>query len=148
MIEAFTTGSPHTNSIVITAEIESGFVVKDDLVPCRCSPVSSCAAPLQMEASMGGCQGNTRNGRRDHKCPSVRHLRIVGEDTDAPSEGTTCAWMAVDEAVGCTCAFLTIWWSSRRLVCRGRPELGFRVNDISRIHWSQHFLSTQSEWPN
>ncbi|GFW20410.1 hypothetical protein TNCV_4546771 [Trichonephila clavipes] len=56
-IEAFTTGSPHTNTIVITAEIESRFVAKDDLVPFRCSPVSSCAAPLQTEASMGGRQG-------------------------------------------------------------------------------------------
>jgi len=56
-IEAFTTGSPHTNTIVITAEIESGFVAKDDLVPFRCSPVSSCAAKLQTEASMGGRQG-------------------------------------------------------------------------------------------
>ncbi|GFY11114.1 hypothetical protein TNCV_4471001 [Trichonephila clavipes] len=42
--EAFTTGSPHTNMIVITAEIESGFVTKDELVPFRCSPVSSCVA--------------------------------------------------------------------------------------------------------
>ncbi|GFV41530.1 hypothetical protein TNCV_3626821 [Trichonephila clavipes] len=33
------------------------FVAKDDLVPFSCNPVSSCAAPLQTEASMGGCQG-------------------------------------------------------------------------------------------
>ncbi|GFV59719.1 hypothetical protein TNCV_1907901 [Trichonephila clavipes] len=56
-IEAFRTGSPHTNTIVITSEIESGFVAKDDLVPFRCSLVSLCVAPLQTEASMGGCQG-------------------------------------------------------------------------------------------
>ncbi|GFV39994.1 uncharacterized protein TNCV_4412251 [Trichonephila clavipes] len=31
--------------IVITAEIESGFVTKGDLVPFRCSPISSCVAP-------------------------------------------------------------------------------------------------------
>ncbi|GFW54325.1 uncharacterized protein TNCV_3702861 [Trichonephila clavipes] len=37
------TGFPHTNTIVITAAIESGFVAKDDLVPFRCSPISSCA---------------------------------------------------------------------------------------------------------
>ncbi|GFS76230.1 hypothetical protein TNCV_4667781 [Trichonephila clavipes] len=30
-----TTGFPHTNTVVITAEIESGFVAKDDLVPFR-----------------------------------------------------------------------------------------------------------------
>ncbi|GFW03476.1 uncharacterized protein TNCV_3019881 [Trichonephila clavipes] len=53
--------------------------------------------------------------------------------------------MAADEAVGCTRAFLTIWWSSRQLVCQGVPEPGLRVNDISRIHWSQHLLTTQSE---
>ncbi|GFU59669.1 uncharacterized protein TNCV_3186371 [Trichonephila clavipes] len=45
-------------------------------------------------------------------------------------------------------AFLTMWQSSRRLVCRGRPEPGLRVNDISRIRWSQHLLTTQSERPN
>ncbi|GFS63373.1 hypothetical protein TNCV_2308971 [Trichonephila clavipes] len=56
-IEAFTTGSPHTNTIVITAEIESGFFAKDYLVPFSCSPTSSCMTPLQMEALMGGCQG-------------------------------------------------------------------------------------------
>ncbi|GFX00046.1 uncharacterized protein TNCV_3080421 [Trichonephila clavipes] len=37
-IEAFTDGSPHTKTIVIIAEIESGFVSKDNLVPFRCSP--------------------------------------------------------------------------------------------------------------
>ncbi|GFV83259.1 hypothetical protein TNCV_1899851 [Trichonephila clavipes] len=49
--------SPHTNTIVITVDIESGFVAKDKLVPFHCSPVSSYTAPLQTEASMGGCQG-------------------------------------------------------------------------------------------
>ncbi|GFX70203.1 uncharacterized protein TNCV_4616411 [Trichonephila clavipes] len=41
-----------------------------------------------------------------------------------------------------------MWRSSQRLVCRGRPEPGLRVNDISRIHWSQHLLTTLSEWHN
>ncbi|GFW24361.1 uncharacterized protein TNCV_606071 [Trichonephila clavipes] len=45
-----------TNTIVITAEIESGFVAKYDLVPFRCRPVSSCTVPLQTEVSMGGHQ--------------------------------------------------------------------------------------------
>ncbi|GFX48737.1 uncharacterized protein TNCV_408441 [Trichonephila clavipes] len=49
------------------------------------------------------------------------------------------------EAVGYTRAFLTMWWSSRRLVCRGTPGPGLRVNDISRIDWSQHLFTTQSE---
>ncbi|GFV27545.1 uncharacterized protein TNCV_2596411 [Trichonephila clavipes] len=45
-------------------------------------------------------------------------------------------------------AFITMWWSPRRLVCRGHPAPGLRVNDISRIYWSQHLLTTQSERPN
>ncbi|GFW75449.1 uncharacterized protein TNCV_4426331 [Trichonephila clavipes] len=95
-----------TNTIVITAEIESGFVAKEDLVPFRCSPVSSC----------------------------TRRLRMVRENTGAPSEGATCAWMAADEAVGCARAFRMILRSSRRLVCQGHPEPGLRINDISQIH--------------
>ncbi|GFU75152.1 uncharacterized protein TNCV_2055951 [Trichonephila clavipes] len=103
-----------------------------------------------MEASMGGgsIKASTRNGRRDPKCPSARRLRMIQEETGAPNENATCAWMPTDEAVGCTRAFLTMWRSSRRLVCRQRPEPGLRVNNISRIHWSQHLLTTQSEWPN
>ncbi|GFX69660.1 uncharacterized protein TNCV_1770291 [Trichonephila clavipes] len=53
--------------------------------------------------------------------------------------------IATDEAVGCMCAFLTMWWSSQRLVCRERPDPGLRVNDIARILWSQQLLTTQSE---
>ncbi|GFU70267.1 uncharacterized protein TNCV_904091 [Trichonephila clavipes] len=63
-----------------------------------------------------GVKGITRNGRHDPKCPSPRHLRLIREDTGVPSEGATCAWMAADEAVGCTCLFLTMCRSSRRLV--------------------------------
>ncbi|GFW42867.1 uncharacterized protein TNCV_734001, partial [Trichonephila clavipes] len=59
---------------------------------------------------------------------------MVREDTGAPNEGSTCAWRAADEAVGCSRAFLMMWWSSGQLVCRGCPELDLRVNDISRIH--------------
>ncbi|GFW59670.1 uncharacterized protein TNCV_2756781 [Trichonephila clavipes] len=90
-----------------------------------------------------GVKDSTCNGRHDPKCPSARRLRMVLEDIGAPSE---CAsvWMAVDEAVDCTRAFLTMLRSSRQLVCRGHPEPGLRVNDISRIHWSQHLLTTQS----
>ncbi|GFV52804.1 uncharacterized protein TNCV_2874751 [Trichonephila clavipes] len=93
-------------------------------------------------------KGSTRNERCDLKCPSARRLRMVRDDTEAPNEGATCAWIAADEAVGCRRAFLTMWRSSRRLVCRGRPEPGLYVNDIPRIHWSQHLLTTQSERPN
>ncbi|GFX13482.1 uncharacterized protein TNCV_2192361 [Trichonephila clavipes] len=121
-------------------KIESGFVAKDDQVPFRCSPVSSCAASLETEAAMGG-----RHGRRDLKCPSARRLHMVREDTDAPSEGATCAWMAADEAVGCTLAFLKMWWPSRRLVCRRRPKAGLRVNDISRIYCGPNTSSQHNQ---
>ncbi|GFT25605.1 hypothetical protein TNCV_1965251 [Trichonephila clavipes] len=39
------------------------------------------------------------------------HLRMAQEDTGAPNEGATCAWMAADEAVGCTSAFHMMWRS-------------------------------------
>ncbi|GFU71765.1 uncharacterized protein TNCV_130691 [Trichonephila clavipes] len=51
---------------------------------------------------------------------------MVREDTGAPNEGAICAWMAADEAVVCTRAFLMMWRSSRRLVCRGHPEPGLQ----------------------
>ncbi|GFU86586.1 uncharacterized protein TNCV_4480221 [Trichonephila clavipes] len=79
-------------------------------------------------------KGSTRSGYRDPKCPSARRLRMVREDTGASSEGATCAWMAANEAVGCTRGFITMWWPSRRLVRRVRPEPGLSVNDIFRIH--------------
>ncbi|GFV09780.1 uncharacterized protein TNCV_2598351 [Trichonephila clavipes] len=85
-----------------------------------------------------GVKGSSRNGRHFPTYPSTRHFRMVREDTGSPSEDTICAWMAADEAVGCTRAFITMRWSSLRLVCRGRPEPGLRVTDISRIHWAQH----------
>ncbi|GFV31406.1 uncharacterized protein TNCV_3932301 [Trichonephila clavipes] len=56
-------------------------------------------------------KGSTRNGRRDPKCPLARCLCMIRENTG--SEGSTCAWMAADEAVGWTRAFLTMWRSSR-----------------------------------
>ncbi|GFU28812.1 uncharacterized protein TNCV_469611 [Trichonephila clavipes] len=61
----------------------------------------------------GGVKISTRNGHHDPKCPSARHLRMVREDTGTLSEGATYAWMAADEAVDFTRAFLTMWRSSR-----------------------------------
>ncbi|GFW31004.1 uncharacterized protein TNCV_2941041 [Trichonephila clavipes] len=82
-----------------------------------------------------GFKGSTRNGCHEPKCPLTRRLRMFRVDTGTFKEGATCAWMAAtDKAVYCTRAFLTMWLSSRRLVCRGRPEPGLRVNDIFQIH--------------
>ncbi|GFT84964.1 uncharacterized protein TNCV_2507721 [Trichonephila clavipes] len=83
-----------------------------------------------------GVKGSTRNGRRDPKCPTAKRLRMVRKDTGVPNEGASCVWMAAYETVGCTRAFRTMWRSSRRLACQGFHEPGLRVNDISRIHWS------------
>ncbi|GFW70919.1 uncharacterized protein TNCV_190101 [Trichonephila clavipes] len=55
-----------------------------------------------------GVKGSTDNGCRDPKCPSPRHLRMVQENTGASSEGATCAWVVIDEAVDCPCAFITM----------------------------------------
>ncbi|GFV89185.1 uncharacterized protein TNCV_4913841 [Trichonephila clavipes] len=94
-----------------------------------------------------GVKGSSRNGHRDPKCLSARCLRMVREDTGGTDEGANGAWMAATETVVCTSAFFTMWGSSGRLVCLGHPEPGLRVNDISRIHWSQHLLTTQSGGP-
>ncbi|GFT76827.1 uncharacterized protein TNCV_1419541 [Trichonephila clavipes] len=75
-------------------------------------------------------KGSTRKGRSGPKCSSARRLRMIQENTGTPNEGATCSWMVADVAVGCTRAFLTMWWSSRRLICRGRPEPGLRVNNM------------------
>ncbi|GFW31640.1 uncharacterized protein TNCV_4683131 [Trichonephila clavipes] len=64
-----------------------------------------------------GVKGSTRNERHNPRCPSARCLRMFREDTEARIEGATCAWMEADEAVACSCAFLTMWRFSRRLVC-------------------------------
>ncbi|GFV94900.1 uncharacterized protein TNCV_1028981 [Trichonephila clavipes] len=80
-----------------------------------------------------------------HVCVVPRINSRVREDIGAPSEGATFAWMMADEEVGRTRVCLMMWWSSRRLVCRGHPEPGLHVNDISRIHWSQHILKTISD---
>ncbi|GFY23129.1 uncharacterized protein TNCV_3763691 [Trichonephila clavipes] len=71
-----------------------------------------------------GVKGSTRNGCRDPKCPSTRHLRMVREDTETPNEGTTSVGIAADEAVGCTRAFLTMGWSSRRLAIQECTSFG------------------------
>ncbi|GFT21456.1 uncharacterized protein TNCV_2307141 [Trichonephila clavipes] len=57
-------------------------------------------------------KGSARNGRRHPKCLSARCLRMVKEDTEDPSEGASYVWMAADEAVFCTRAFLMMWRSS------------------------------------
>ncbi|GFW08566.1 uncharacterized protein TNCV_2775881 [Trichonephila clavipes] len=90
-----------------------------------------------------GVKGSTRNGRRDPKCPSARRVRMVREDTGAPSEGATCAWMAADEAFGYTCISYDVAIFSTTGLSRASC-----VNHISRIHWSQHLLITQTERPN
>ncbi|GFU39314.1 uncharacterized protein TNCV_3811561 [Trichonephila clavipes] len=140
-IEAFTTVSPHTNTIVITAEIESGFaslkttwfhstVVQFPRSPngLSCSSYFPALHHSKWKRQWVGVKRSTRNRRSDPKCPSARPLRMIQEDTGAPNEGATCAWMAAEETVGCMRAFLTMWRPSRRLVCRGRPEPSLRAH--------------------
>ncbi|GFV68286.1 hypothetical protein TNCV_1875681 [Trichonephila clavipes] len=78
------------NTIIITAEIESGFVAKDDLVPFRCSPRSRHHS--KRRSRWVDFKGSTRNGRHDPKCPLAWLLRMVREVTGTPNEGGgTCA---------------------------------------------------------
>ncbi|GFW70844.1 uncharacterized protein TNCV_3365941 [Trichonephila clavipes] len=47
-----------------------------------------------------GVIGSTHNGYRDTRCPAARSLTMVRKDTEARSEGATCVWTVVNEAVG------------------------------------------------
>ncbi|PRD33841.1 UNVERIFIED_CONTAM: hypothetical protein NCL1_16450 [Trichonephila clavipes] len=70
-------------------------------------------------------------------------LRMVREDTMAPSEGASCALIAVDEAVGCTRAFLRCGsllddWSvegilSLVFVCNPKAEKKIHREEIVRM---------------
>ncbi|GFV98405.1 hypothetical protein TNCV_623641 [Trichonephila clavipes] len=91
---------PHMNTIVFTSQIESRFVTEDNLVPFRCSPIPSCATPLQVETSLVDVVGNTRDGRRYTRCPSARCLAKFREDTRARSENAACVWTTAKAAVG------------------------------------------------
>ena len=57
----------HTYMIVITAQIESRFVIEDGLVPLSCSPTPSIATPLQRRQWVGVI-GSALNGKRDSNC--------------------------------------------------------------------------------
>ncbi|GFX48121.1 hypothetical protein TNCV_4114561 [Trichonephila clavipes] len=91
IIEAFTMGPPHTNTIVITAQIESGFFAGYDLFPFRRSPIPLGVTPHSTEASVGGCvNAGTSIGRRDTRCLSALQLETVREETGDCSEEAAC----------------------------------------------------------
>ncbi|GFU78113.1 hypothetical protein TNCV_3284391 [Trichonephila clavipes] len=89
-IEAFPAGSPHMNTIVITVEIESELVSKDDLVQFQ-GAVSFFVLtfPKRRRRWRWSVNGSTRNGATIPNIPSVRRFRMVREDTSASSEGDT-----------------------------------------------------------
>ncbi|GFT58416.1 hypothetical protein TNCV_2119131 [Trichonephila clavipes] len=70
------------NTIIITAQIE--FVTEDDLYPFRCSLISSCVTPGQVETSV------------------ARRLAVAWKDTGTRSEGAACVWIEANQAVGST----------------------------------------------
>ncbi|GFX53358.1 uncharacterized protein TNCV_2945981 [Trichonephila clavipes] len=105
----FTTGSPHKNTIAITAEIDLDLSLKTNWFNSTAVQFPRTQHHSKRRRGWVGVKGSTRNGRRDPKCPSARRLRMVRENTRAPSEDATSALMAADEAVGCARAFLTIW---------------------------------------
>ncbi|GFX77556.1 uncharacterized protein TNCV_4026061 [Trichonephila clavipes] len=98
---------PHTNTIVITAEIESGYAsLKTTWFHSTAIQFPRARHHSKRRRRWVGVKGSTRNRCYDSKCPSARLFRMVREDTGAPSEGATCALMATDKAVGCIRAFL------------------------------------------
>ncbi|GFX93133.1 hypothetical protein TNCV_4760121 [Trichonephila clavipes] len=56
-----------------------------------------------------GVKSSSRNRHRNPKFSLARRNCMVREDTMALSEGATCAWMAIDEAVGCNQTLLMTW---------------------------------------
>ncbi|GFW69635.1 hypothetical protein TNCV_489791 [Trichonephila clavipes] len=78
-IKTFTTGPPHTYTIVITAQIETRFCTEDGLIPFGCSQILLSTTPLQME-------GTPRDG--------------MDSDTETRSESAACVWTADNEIVG------------------------------------------------
>ncbi|GFX91052.1 uncharacterized protein TNCV_5106821 [Trichonephila clavipes] len=81
------------------------------MVSFRCSPVSSCGAPRQAEAS-----------RAAHVIGDAlpNFLQKVREDTGAPYEGVTCIWMAAYEA--------GIWNQSENGAVVGKAYIRQRVS--------------------
>ncbi|GFW33894.1 hypothetical protein TNCV_3589791 [Trichonephila clavipes] len=71
-------GPPHTNTIVIAAQIEFKFVAEDDMVPFRCSLIPLLATSLQTKTSMDRCHWRTRSERRDIRYSSARRAHIEG----------------------------------------------------------------------
>ncbi|GFX93449.1 hypothetical protein TNCV_1093891 [Trichonephila clavipes] len=88
-------GISHTNTIVITAEIESGFVTKDDLVPFHCSPVSSCAAPLLTGASMGPTEIDTGSYKEDLPTRIINTLADITSTPDLLNVSNNPAYVDV-----------------------------------------------------
>ncbi|GFS95722.1 hypothetical protein TNCV_251171 [Trichonephila clavipes] len=80
-------------TIVITAQIESGFIVQDGLFHL---------IAFQYFRVQHHVYGNARNERLDSYCPSARRLVMVRTVVvmvrtvaEACNEGTTCVWSAV-----------------------------------------------------
>ncbi|GFW82691.1 uncharacterized protein TNCV_3492631 [Trichonephila clavipes] len=94
-----------------------------------------------------GVKGRTRNGCHDTKISFGQAVCGGSRRHGAPSKGATCIWTAVNEAVGYTLYSLAIFVSYDVAVCRGRPEPGRLVNDVSSVHWFQHLLTVKSERP-
>ncbi|GFV40514.1 hypothetical protein TNCV_2500411 [Trichonephila clavipes] len=72
-------GSPHSYTIVITTQIESGFVSEDDLIPFACNLVPLSVPAFQTE------------GRR---------IVMAQIDTETRNECAECAWMVDNKSAG------------------------------------------------
>ncbi|GFT50590.1 hypothetical protein TNCV_551801 [Trichonephila clavipes] len=76
------------------------FVVEDELVQLRCSPIRHARHHSKRRHQWMGVIGTTLNGCRDTRCPSARRLEMVREDTWVLNKRAAYVWTAVNEAIG------------------------------------------------
>ncbi|GFU46722.1 uncharacterized protein TNCV_1419771 [Trichonephila clavipes] len=97
---------------------------------------------------MASVKGSTDNDCHYPKCPSARRLRMFEKTQELlmkvlPVPGGRPMKQLAISVHFVRCDGLLVHWS-----VEGCPEPGLRINDTSRIHWSQHLLTTQSKRPN
>ncbi|GFU82410.1 hypothetical protein TNCV_2462931 [Trichonephila clavipes] len=114
--------------LVITAQIKSRFIVEDDLVPFRCSPIQSYVTTLEWMCRWVDVIGSTRNGHRNARCSSARRLVMVwktkgplGRCCLCPDSGQRGSWLFACGSYDVTVFSTTgLPWRSKRPPCKRR----------------------------
>ncbi|GFT83894.1 hypothetical protein TNCV_2019901 [Trichonephila clavipes] len=91
-----------------------------------------------------GVKDSTRNGRCDPKCPSSAAIQTQGPLVKVlPVPGWRPMKQLAVHVHFLRCGGLLDDWSVESVVMPG-----LHADDICRIYWSKHLLTTQSERPN